>query len=108
MGIYKDVRDNADGDRGARQGVRPTAEDASQVRGRVRMQVLPATIHQTVQPYDTRAQPQGRRDLHLRGLRQVVQAAGQPQAAQMWVAVRRGSISDYLLHPLTQHTQQQQ
>lgn len=83
MGIYKDVRDNADGDRGARQGVRPAAEDASQVHCRVRLQVLPATLYQTLQPDDPRAQSQGRRDLLLRGLRQVLQAAGQPQTTQV-------------------------
>lgn len=48
MGIYKDVRDNADGDRGARQGVRPPAEDARQVHSRVRLQVLPAAFYQAL------------------------------------------------------------
>lgn len=57
VGIYKDVRDNADGDRGARQGVRPAAEDARQVHGRVRLQVLPAALHEALQPHDPRAQP---------------------------------------------------
>lgn len=85
VGIYKDVRDNADGDRGARQGVRPAAEDARQVHGvpGVRLQVLPAALHEVLQPDDPRAQPQDRRDLHLRGLRKVLQAAGQSQAAQV-------------------------
>ena len=83
VGIYKDVRDNANGDRGARQGVRPAAEDARQVHRRVRLQVLPETLHETLQPHDTRAQSQGWRDIHVRGLRKIIQKTGQPQAAQV-------------------------
>lgn len=76
------VRDNASRDR-REEGVQE--EDAGQMR--VCLQVLPATLHQALQPHDPRALPQGRRHLHLRGLRQDLQAAGQPQAAQMWLAV---------------------
>lgn len=75
------VRHHASGDGRAEGGIQ--AQDAHQVR--VHLQVLSASLHQALQPHDPRALAQGRRHVHVRGVWQDLQAAGQPEAAQMWV-----------------------
>lgn len=51
---------------------------------RVRVPVLPAAVHEILQPHDTRAYPQKSRiKLQLRSMRQKFQEAGQPASAQV-------------------------
>ncbi|KAE8747934.1 hypothetical protein FOCC_FOCC005323, partial [Frankliniella occidentalis] len=73
------VRHHASGDGRAEGGIQ--AQDAHQVR--VHLQVLSASLHQALQPHDPRALAQGRRHVHVRGVWQDLQAAGQPEAAQI-------------------------
>nr|CAI5824504.1 unnamed protein product [Callosobruchus analis] len=74
----QDVRHHADRERRERRRSVPLPEDAHQVR--VCVPVLPEAVHQVLQPDDPRADAQeSRTDLQLRGLRQELQAPGQPQ-----------------------------